>query len=470
MCRRAADADWPGGHDLVVRGFALLSCVAVVLVPNAHAAAPSVSVTASATTGQAPFAVTLSVSGDAASYAWDLGDGATLSGATVEHTYQTGLWTATVTAIAPGGESAQAHVEIRAESISLGAPMLVTYHARIELTGALRPAAAGVPVTLSGRGGALGHGVTGSNGGFRIHARAGAPGPVVATADRATSAPFALVVRPMLTVSFAGKHELYGNLRALVRLRPASSGTIAVTVRRPGAAAATVGGRSVVSVPIDTSKPGKIVVAASARTAPGWAPAAKTASATIAYPRLAEGAQGAVIGVLRRRLAALGYAVPRPSDSFDSAFLDSVYAFAKVQGLSRSGIVDSAFWAKLGHPLRPRPRYLQPADHLEVNKPLQVLYIVRGGRVATIVPVSTAGLAGRFTPVGRFSIYRKVNGFDPSPLGTLFDPMYFTGGYAIHGNPSVPPYPASHGCVRVPMWIAPTLSATNPYGETVYVY
>jgi len=29
------------GHDLVVRGYALLNCPAVVLVPNAHAAAPS---------------------------------------------------------------------------------------------------------------------------------------------------------------------------------------------------------------------------------------------------------------------------------------------------------------------------------------------------------------------------------------------------------------------------------------------
>jgi lipoprotein-anchoring transpeptidase ErfK/SrfK len=99
-----------------------------------------------------------------------------------------------------------------------------------------------------------------------------------------------------------------------------------------------------------------------------------------------------------------------------------------------------------------------------------VLYVVRGGQVALIVPVSTAGIAGYFTPVGRFAIYRKVTGFDPSPLGTLFDPMYFTGGYAIHGNPTVPPYPASHGCVRVPMWMAGYLYSTNAYGETVYVY
>ena len=48
--------------------------------------------------------------------------------------------------------------------------------------------------------------------------------------------------------------------------------------------------------------------------------------------------------------------------------------------------------------------------------------------------------------------------------------MYFVAGYAIHGNPSVPPYPASHGCVRVPMWIIPHLFVSERYGETVYVY
>ena len=99
-----------------------------------------------------------------------------------------------------------------------------------------------------------------------------------------------------------------------------------------------------------------------------------------------------------------------------------------------------------------------------------MLYVVRDAGVALIAPISTAGIPGTFTPVGRFAVYRKVVGFDPSPLGTLYDPLYFTGGYAIHGNPSVPPYPASHGCVRVPMWVAPYLYRTVPYGETVYVY
>jgi lipoprotein-anchoring transpeptidase ErfK/SrfK len=52
----------------------------------------------------------------------------------------------------------------------------------------------------------------------------------------------------------------------------------------------------------------------------------------------------------------------------------------------------------------------------------------------------------------------------------LLNPMYFVGGYAIHGNPSVPPYPASHGCVRVPNYVIYRIFDHEPYGETVYVY
>jgi lipoprotein-anchoring transpeptidase ErfK/SrfK len=41
-----------------------------------------------------------------------------------------------------------------------------------------------------------------------------------------------------------------------------------------------------------------------------------------------------------------------------------------------------------------------------------------------------------------------VDGLDEAPLGTLYRPLYFVGGWAVHGSPSVPGYPASHGCVR----------------------
>jgi lipoprotein-anchoring transpeptidase ErfK/SrfK len=52
----------------------------------------------------------------------------------------------------------------------------------------------------------------------------------------------------------------------------------------------------------------------------------------------------------------------------------------------------------------------------------------------------------------------------------MFDSNFFLRGFAIHGYPSVPPYPASHGCVRMPNWAAPILFASSYYGETIYIY
>ncbi|HXY80635.1 MAG TPA: L,D-transpeptidase family protein [Gaiellaceae bacterium] len=448
----------------------LLSVViALAAAPRALGAAPAVTVTAAPVTGQAPLTVTLTAAGDAATYHWDLGDGATAAGAGVQHTYAAGLWTATVTATAPDGETGQAHIVVHSETVTLAAVSPATYGRVTLFTGSLRPAVTGARVFLDSGGHTFAHGTTGADGGFRIRARAGAPGAVVAHADQAASPPFMLAVRPAVTIGFAGRETLDGKLSVVARIRPASAGTLALTVRRAGGIVKTLSGDDLV-VPLDTRLPGNVVVTAAARAAPGWTPARTTASTTVAYPQLAEGANGSSVGALRARLAALGYEVPPASTSFDSSLLDAVYAFQKVQGLPRTGIVSAAVWARLDHPFEPRPRYPGPAAHIEVDKTRQVLYIVRGGRIRTIVPVSTAGVPGDYTPTGRFAIYRKVVGFDPSPLGTLYDPMYFTGGYAIHGNPSVPPYPASHGCIRVPMWIAPLLYTTNDYGETVYVY
>ena len=52
----------------------------------------------------------------------------------------------------------------------------------------------------------------------------------------------------------------------------------------------------------------------------------------------------------------------------------------------------------------------------------------------------------------------------------LWYPLYFLRGFAIHGYPSVPAYPASHGCVRVPMWIAPSLFAGYGPGASITIY
>ena len=39
----------------------------------------------------------------------------------------------------------------------------------------------------------------------------------------------------------------------------------------------------------------------------------------------------------------------------------------------------------------------------------------------------------------------------------MYNPLYIVGGIAIHGSLDVPAYPASHGCIRVPMFASQRL-------------
>jgi lipoprotein-anchoring transpeptidase ErfK/SrfK len=54
--------------------------------------------------------------------------------------------------------------------------------------------------------------------------------------------------------------------------------------------------------------------------------------------------------------------------------------------------------------------------------------------------------------------------------GVMYYPSYVVSKTAIHGYKSVPTYPASHGCIRVPMWMAKDLWYDTPTGMTIDVY
>jgi hypothetical protein len=186
---------------------------------------------------------------------------------------------------------------------------------------------------------------------------------------------------------------------------------------------------------------------------------------------LDEGDTGSGVARIARRLDDLGYAVAtRSPSSFDAALTQSVYAFQKAQGIGVDGIVGPVTRARLREPEPVRPRYRAPASHIEVDKERQLVLLVEDGKVDTVVNTSTAGIPGYVTPEGRFRVFRRVAGIDRSPLGLLWNPLYFYRGYAIHGSTSVPPHPASHGCVRLPLWEAKRLFDTVPHGEVVYVY
>jgi L,D-transpeptidase catalytic domain/Putative peptidoglycan binding domain len=451
----------------VRRGIALAIALLSV-VPPAAAARRDVTVQASPAVGPAPLAVTFTATGDATSVHWIFGDNTAGEGLVAEHTYSAGTWTAFWDAQTPSGPRSGS-VQITASGLAFAAPADARYARRSPFTGSVIPAEKGVRVTLVGPHGNLGATATRANGSYGFKARIRLPGTYFATSDHGTSAKRTVRVVPRLLTRLVGSGARESRYEVAARVLPAAAGTLAVRITRGGVAVLDRSFGPHVRIKLDTRRIATYRIRVAVTANAGYDAVAHLLTGRVVLPRLASGARGAAVTQLGGRLRQFHYAVPFTA-TFDSRMLDSVYAFQKVQGLPRTGVVDARFWRRLADPYIPKPRSAVPADHLEVNKPTQVLYVVRGSRIAQIIPVSTAGLPGKFTPVGRFSIIRKVTGFDPSPLGTLYDPMYFTGGYAIHGNPSVPPYPASHGCVRVPMWIAANLYATNPYGETVYVY
>ena len=354
-------------------------------------------------------------------------------------------------------------------TLTLKAPGATRFDHRIEFVGRLSPSVPGARIRLLRAGELIAVGVLRRDGTFRIPVRIARPGPFRVSWSSVFSHAVTVRIHPLLETSLVGPRVVGAPLTLVAHLRPQDAGTVRVRVVRSGrqTLVRVFHGSARVSLPTSFNT---YRVRVESVPRPGYAPESRELGVTLRPPMLRLGFAGAAISELAHRLAALHYAIPVAPKAFDADILQSVYAFQKVQGLPRTGIVDTAFWRRLERPLAPSPRYAAPADHIEIDKARQALFVVRGGRISLIVPVSTAGIPGYFTPVGRFAIYRKVRGYDPSPLGILYDPMYFTGGYAIHGNPSVPPFPASHGCVRVPNFVIVRLFVTEPYGETVYVY
>jgi lipoprotein-anchoring transpeptidase ErfK/SrfK len=83
--------------------------------------------------------------------------------------------------------------------------------------------------------------------------------------------------------------------------------------------------------------------------------------------------------------------------------------------------------------------------------------------------VST-GAPGYDTPAGSFSVLRKERNSWSVPYKVWLPyASYFVGGVAFHEYPDVPPFAASHGCVRTPAWDAPWLFNTLQIGTKVTV-
>jgi hypothetical protein len=196
----------------------------------------------------------------------------------------------------------------------------------------------------------------------------------------------------------------------------------------------------------------------------GYTSARRRLAARVQAPRLGLGARGAAVRFLEQRLQTLHYALRGVDGRFSWDTRDALYAFQKVRGLSRDGRASPRVWRALRGARTPAAAYPH-GDHIEVDKARQVLFEVRRGEVVRVVHVST-GATGN-TPVGRWRIYRKSPGTNSL---SMYYSMYFLRGFAVHGYPSVPTWPASHGCVRLPNWFAPGLYSRWGLGDRIWVF
>ena len=195
---------------------------------------------------------------------------------------------------------------------------------------------------------------------------------------------------------------------------------------------------------------------------------------------LRAGDRGDDVLAVQKRLRTLGYWLGTPDGVFGDLTEQAVYAVQKAAGLPRDGVAGPQTMQALDNDVRPTSRNV-PGHAIQINLARQLLLFTTDGKIDWILNTSTgggytywdSGMAHRaITPTGSFAIFRQVGGWDRSPLGMLWRPKYFVGGIAVHGYESVPPYPASHGCVRLSIaamdWV--WASGLAPISTRVVVY
>jgi len=164
-------------------------------------------------------------------------------------------------------------------------------------------------------------------------------------------------------------------------------------------------------------------------------------------PSASFGSSGPFVDLVQQRLAALHFYIPQTGvfDEGTGLALDAYHrllhwgAYETLDGRTLSYLLDGFGQFKVRFPGNGR--------HAEGNLSLQLLALIEGTKVVAIYPISS-GKPSTPTILGNFRVYSKVPGYLPD--GMYFS-NFFVSGYAIHGYNPAPDYPASHGCMRVPI-------------------
>jgi hypothetical protein len=215
-------------------------------------------------------------------------------------------------------------------------------------------------------------------------------------------------------------------------------------------------------------QPGRVTVRASHRATPQLRTAiAKGVSVDVLPLRATAGARGLAVRLLQRRLARLGYVVG-VRGLFDDRTARAVMAFRKVVGMARTTVADREVFRRLARGQGAfRVRFPQHGRHVEADISRQVMALIgAGGKVERIYHISS-GAPGTPTILGTFHVYSRQLGTNAKGM---VHSSYFIRGYAIHGYYVVPPYNASHGCLRVPIPDALSIHDWLRIGTTVDTY
>jgi peptidoglycan hydrolase-like protein with peptidoglycan-binding domain len=224
--------------------------------------------------------------------------------------------------------------------------------------------------------------------------------------------------------------------------------------------------KGVALLKVKSAKPGQLVIKASHKATP-TAPTfrARTLRVQALRPQAGYGARGPLVRLLQSKLASMHYVVPT-SGVFDAGTGRAVMAWRKVAGMARTEYASSDVFAGL---LKGRGQFKvrHPGDghHVEARLNSQVLALIIGGKVQRIYTTSS-GKPSTPTVQGKFRVYMKTPGVNAKGM---VDSNYFIRGYAIHGYASVPPYNASHGCLRVPVPNARSIYDWLRIGDVVWV-
>lgn len=179
-----------------------------------------------------------------------------------------------------------------------------------------------------------------------------------------------------------------------------------------------------------------------------------------------------------RLLSHMGYWTGAVDGLFDTASRSALIAFQKWEARPITGQLTLDELEAIRTSASPKAREAGYA-HVEVDLDRQVLLLVNDEGRVRVLHVSTGTsqpfidegqTSIAYTPRGRFLVYEKEVGWQSGSLGSTYYANFISGGVAIHGSRSVPVAPASHGCIRIPMFAAREMSKLMPVGTIVLVY